>query len=48
MGSAALIPDTDTRCVPEELVTVYFVAVYKYSGSPRCLGQYPTEQLAIG
>lgn len=47
-GSAALIPDADAKCIPEELATVYFVVVCKYSGTPRCLGQYPTRQLAIG
>lgn len=47
-GSAALIPDAETKCIPEELATVYFVVVYRYSGTPKCLGQYPTRQLAIG
>lgn len=47
-GSGAFVSDTDTRCAPEDLATVYFVAVHKYSGTPRCLGQYPTKCLVVG
>lgn len=47
-GSGAFVSSIDTRCAPEDVEIVYFVAVYKYSGTPRCLGQYPTKCLVIG
>lgn len=46
-GASCLNTDAGRRCVPEELTTVYFVVVYKYAGSPRCVGQDPTKWLAI-